>query len=297
MKPLLLRLVLVAGLLTPGLARSGTGDCATQDWLAQAHHMAQVFAQQRDGPDASRAARRLLAALAQYPSAELSPRLRAAGLSGHSSAIEGFLRTQKTLADSQIFFGGTAGYPHRMETELNAFARQMNQIVPNMRCDEDPSWRPPATSSAMGRTTPTALKTKERASIFFPPNWPILALIACALVAALAAGSILLRRQALRNRRREKRFPCALSCTLTHTHAARQGRICDISQRGAKVCLGSAVPDQMTQCTLHSHQWSAPGRIVWRNAQCVGIAFRRPIPERELQLLIALDRDLHPTNA
>lgn len=297
MTPWLLRLVLVAGLLLPGLARSGTGDCATQDWLAQTHHMAQVFAQQRDGPDAARAARRLLVALSQYPMAELSPRLRAAGLSGHAPAIEGFLRTQKTLADSQLFFGDTTGYPHRMEVDLNGFARQMSQLVPNMRCDEDPAWRPPAASSAMGRTTPIALKTQERASIFFPPNWPILALIACALVAALAAGSILLRQHAIRNRRREKRFPCALSCTVTHPHAARQGRICDISQRGAKVCLGSAIPEQMTHCTLHSHHWSAPGRIVWRNAQCMGIAFRRPIPERDLQRLIALDRDLHPTNA
>ena len=282
-------------------SQSVAEECETQDWLVQTHHLAKGFEKERNGPKAEKAAKQLRRALDQYPVSQLGTRLRTAGLAKHGNDIVGFLRTQNSLVESQLLWGGTTRFPPRLERKVQEFSSRMQKLVPGMRCASDQNWRPKTALAGLGDSTPLGAENSSGNSLFFPPNAAVISFAVFGLMAALAGGSVAMRFRTKRRHRRARRLPCALSCTVTFIettatgdrHAARRGRMCDISQLGAKVCLDSPVPLALNTCTVQSHHWATSGRIIWRNAQCMGVAFKRALPRQELLHLVRLNRKLH----
>jgi hypothetical protein len=281
--------------------RSIAGECDMQDLLVRAHHLAQVLEQQRVGESADLAAKQLRSVLNQISMAELAPRLRAAGLAADSADISAFLRTQKLLIDARDRTGGNGSLPARQHKALQDSLSKMQRLVPKMRCDDDKNWTPQDASGGSGRTTPTGMDGGGSDTALIAKNASAISILVFGLMALLIAMSMFLRRRAKIKRRRARRLPCALSCTISFIQdkrsneppTARRGKMCDISQLGAKVCVDESVPDTLNQCKLYSHGWSAGGRIIWRNAQCMGIAFKRALPAQELYHLVRLNRKLH----
>lgn len=268
------------------------GDCATQDWLVQAFHQAQRFDQQRDQPGAAASAQNLLRTLDRFSMDEVAPLLRASGLARHTAQVQDFLRSQRSLATAQIHFGTTRSLSLDLTQRIQKNSEQMQRFVGDMRCDSDTGWSPSSPGFTQGRTTPVPLdpgaSSLPRRSI--PRRWQLGGL---AVGLALFGLGMALYRRGRQQTRRAYKFPCALRCQITDTHFARTGTINDISQLGAKIHLGGTAPQTLKTCTLHSHGWSAQGRIAWRNAQYIGIAFKHPVPHLTLRRLLRLNRQLH----
>ncbi|MGH1356049.1 MAG: PilZ domain-containing protein [Thalassovita sp.] len=188
-----------------------------------------------------------------------------------------------------------------MEKELHEFSLRMQRLIPKLRCDSDKTWRPENVSDGTGGTSPTGIQGGGGDNALIPQNAAKISMVVFGTIAIVVGGSIFLRHRAKVRRRRARRLPCALNCTVSFLQdkrkgipqTARRGRMCDISQLGAKVCVDDDTPETLNDCNLYSHGWSTRGHVIWRNAQCMGIAFKRRLPAQDLYRLVRLNRKLH----
>jgi hypothetical protein len=172
------------------------GECDVQSLLVRAHHLAQIFEQQRHSPEAQRTARQLRTVLDQLPPFSLQARLRAAGLSAHSSDISRFLRSQRALVSTQILRGTTLGLPAHTEQDARTFLQTMQKLVPKLHCDDGPEHRPDDAMPTTGTTTPVAIQDDGPHRVISSEEAAKVSMAAFGLIAILVAGSIALRHRA-----------------------------------------------------------------------------------------------------
>jgi hypothetical protein len=273
------------------------GPCDLQDQLLRAHHLAQVFRQHRGSEQEAATAQQLGAALDHIPISDLAPRLHAAGLAPHQPTVLGFLRTQRALVNAQALWGNTRNISARLERSANDFSQQMQPLIPKLACTQTRSDLPDGALPVTGKTTPTGIVPGQVPVRPQARQATAISMGVFSFIAVLMGGSMLLRALARRKRRRDHRRPCALSCTLRlpppGPPAEWNGRICDLSQTGAKIWVEGALPDDTHAFQLRSHDWESPARISWRNGPWIGITFASLLTQQELLWLLRLNRKLH----
>ncbi len=271
-------------------------DCAVHDWLVQGYHLAANLDRDQTGSRGTRAARDLLNLLGAIPQADLDALLRDAGLQRHGQTIQGFLTSQHAVAQRRLAGDSPQGLPPATTRQMRQFSSQMQSFVANLRCDDDPDWRPAkaVSSAAQGATAiqrqadPPAGGIPRVVSLY----WLAAGLLGLSVILWLTTRLVQTLQQ--RHRRRSRRFLCHLPCTVVRPGVARPGTVMDISQLGAKVFLGHSLPPEVTALDLLLPGQHIRARVVWRNSQFCGLAFKTPLDRLALHDLLRKRRAAKP---
>ena len=106
-----------------------------------------------------------------------------------------------------------------------------------------------------------------------------------ALIAFSVAVLLLLGRRTKLRRRREKRHPCALPCTITLSKQTLPAVITDISCLGAKLKIAGTYDPGM-DVDLRVANLSLNTQIQWANEPYVGLQFSKPLPDSLVRTLL-----------
>lgn len=284
---------MLLGLLCLPLPARAEGNCAFNDWLVQTYHAARAYEQAVANGRRSIPSDTLQRDVARFSSAELKSKLRSAGLSQHSATVSQFFTAQRSLMISQTQFGNHNARKMAQRPGFRQQAQKMKAFIGNMHCDSDPSWRPAGGGSfTKGATEVGGLSPGQRLSLPHAIAADTFSLIlVAAAICATGLVIVVFRTRALW-RRRAHRHGCALPCRLSGQGIRSMGEVLDISQMGAKIRADHALPPDTKHCLVHLAGTILPGRIVWRNAPFVGVAFK---PRLDRTTLAALLRQPPPS--
>ena len=266
---------------TPTLAKVDREACKAQEQLFTVMTTTDIFLKYLESGKPANAPEQLQIAILDFDSGNLRQKMATAGLDNALAPTAKLLTNQRKLLNKYIKSGRHVARSLAEElgasNQLSAFQKQ---ILP-LPCDE-PERNSQTGAAPLGTSAP------------FPVG-PISVFTTLALLALALLLTLLEKRDELK-KRRWKRHACVLDCQITYLGRSMQTQVLDLSQMGAKIRVDCECKVG-TRLELSLPEKKVSGKVVWRNANYVGLSFDRRISASQLNKILEHSGQIDMTQA
>lgn len=260
------------------MTEASRATCMLQSDLVVLQHEARGFLEYLKTGTGPAQARQLRHWLEDHPAVDLRMRLRRSGMEAYEPITLRVISQQKSLLEIYRLHGVSKAEASAGRLGAAALLEEFAGRVIPLPCDFVPLENQRAdTATGLGRIKGLSQET---------------AIASTVLVVLLgAAGAVLAERIARLQRRRRRRHPCALPCTLLCGPYRLPAKLVDVSRLGAKVRIWDRSGTPLTAMrrevkAMLPELGEVAAQVPWQTSDYIGLKFTKPLSQDQLRALL-----------